>query len=682
MRRNSLILSARSRLTVLGGILLVLTAPLALEGCSAGVEGDLQDQALDGAECEPSEVGVSTQPLTVATQRCGTATPSAAIQAQVRDSLARFESSKVALRSPGTVTIPVHFHVINKGSGIANGDVPDAMLDSQITVLNDTYQGTRGGANTPFRFVKASTTRTTNEAWFTMGIDSAQEAEAKKQLHVGGPSELNIYTADIGPLGWATFPWSYKGNPALDGVVLKHTTLPGGSATQYDLGFTASHEVGHWLGLYHTFQGGCNSPNDEVTDTPQEADANFECPSTAPDTCRKAPGRDPIHNYMDYSYDSCLTEFTSGQSARMDSMFTQYRQTSVRPASTGEVAVLGDLRAGGTAIFAKASDGYIYYRSKAGNGSWLPSWLRLGDVKADSTSNIITLNQNYSYTRPGDWVIFRGTDGKYQAWWSMNGSPFTRLGPLTADLTGQMAAVGIKEGIYLFGKKANDNRLYYSLNFSTARLVGAGINVYGNIAAIAQTPSGTGVKINVFAKDSTGKAITIAWSSSGPTTITLPAGSASGTLGNIAAARNGDGRLEAFTIANQTLYNNWQATAGNDASWSGWSPLTGSGVAKSPNLITGLNPDNRLEAFYTNPSSVIMNQWQVAAGSGWSDPSTLGGQTTNLPIAVGLVQPGTFPHLAIATVVGTGSTYAVAYTEQASAGGWAGWQTFDRGSTF
>jgi hypothetical protein len=113
----------------------------------------------------------------------------------------------------------------------------------------------------------------------------------------------------------------------MDGVVVHYNSLPGGTLAPYNLGGTGSHEVGHWVGLYHTFQGGCGgdcaTTGDLVCDTPAEATATSGCPS-GKDTCAGA-GLDPIHNYMDYSTDACYDNFTSGQDARADFMMATYR---------------------------------------------------------------------------------------------------------------------------------------------------------------------------------------------------------------------------------------------------------------------------------------------------------------------------------------------------------------------
>ena len=228
----------------------------------------------------------------------------------------------VALRAPGSETIPVYFHVINNGSGIANGDIPIDQITQQIAVLNAAFAGT------PFSFVLAKVTRTTNAAWYVMSPGSAAEAQAKAALRERGAGSLNIYSANPGGglLGWATFPQNYARSPANDGVVILYASVPGGSAAPYNEGDTGTHEVGHWLGLYHTFQGGCAASGDQVSDTPAERSAAYGCPSGR-DSCagKKAPGVDPITNFMDYTDDYCMLQFTSAQSSRMDTLHAQYR---------------------------------------------------------------------------------------------------------------------------------------------------------------------------------------------------------------------------------------------------------------------------------------------------------------------------------------------------------------------
>ena len=261
--------------------------------------------------------------------RCATRDLDATTLDGVEASLDKFNSPRGPgqIRKSGSVTIPVYFHVVTRGAGYENGDVPARMLRDQIDVMNAGFAGavSPGGANTPFRFALVGVTRTVNERWFNAGIGSAAEREMKSALRVGGPETLNFYVTNAGGvyLGWATFPSSYAGDPVMDGVIVLYDSLPGGRDARFNEGDTGTHEVGHWLGLYHTFQDACSAFNDRVADTPAERSPAFGC-QTGRDTC-PTPGLDPVENFMDYSDDPCLYKFSAGQSARMEALSLQYR---------------------------------------------------------------------------------------------------------------------------------------------------------------------------------------------------------------------------------------------------------------------------------------------------------------------------------------------------------------------
>ncbi|MFS8097311.1 zinc metalloprotease [Lentzea alba] len=227
-----------------------------------------------------------------------------------------------ALAAGGTINVV--FHVITTTSG--KGNITDATLDKQLKVLNDGFAGVESSvaANTGFRFVKQETKRYQDNTWFNGGFDKANtERTIKTQTRVGTAATLNVWFADIDGFGFATFPSWYAGDKKMDGVVVDYATVPGGSEVNFNLGKTVTHEVGHWMGLWHTFQGGCTATNDEVADTPAQGSSTSGCP-TGRDSCTR-PGLDPIHNYMDYSFDSCYNQFTPGQNTRMQSAWTAYR---------------------------------------------------------------------------------------------------------------------------------------------------------------------------------------------------------------------------------------------------------------------------------------------------------------------------------------------------------------------
>jgi pregnancy-associated plasma protein-A len=233
----------------------------------------------------------------------------------------RGSSKSLAGRPLDGTTVPVYVHVMAAADG--TGNVTDTQIAQQIDVLNKTFGGaeSREASDTGFTFTLAGTDRYFNDAWH----NDQNSNQYRKATRLGGADALNIWLVEFNYLGIATFPWDYANQGAIDGIRVLWSSLPGGTEKNYNLGETATHEAGHWFGLYHVFQGGCKESQggDMVADTPAQSIATNGCPD-GQDSCAGG-GLDSVHNYMDYSYDSCYDQFTADQTTRMDDMWTAYR---------------------------------------------------------------------------------------------------------------------------------------------------------------------------------------------------------------------------------------------------------------------------------------------------------------------------------------------------------------------
>lgn len=269
---------------------------------------------------------------------CGTVSPSPSRILDLQGAVRRVIPGTAALRVEAVpVTVPVYWHILQDGT---EDKLRDDQIAGQLDVLNQAY------APAGYRFVSRGITRSKNAKWFALLAGDSSEEEVMRALVIDAVRNLNVYIGKPralvdgrveSVLGYAYFPWDNQAADSWrDGVVLDWTTLPGASAGRYGRGATAVHEVGHWLGLLHTFDNGnnpdgCEAPGDDVADTPAERAAYFgpgdgqACPVVGRDSC-PAPGTDPVDNFMDYADDRCMTRFTTGQTYRMVSMTQLYRR--------------------------------------------------------------------------------------------------------------------------------------------------------------------------------------------------------------------------------------------------------------------------------------------------------------------------------------------------------------------
>lgn len=267
---------------------------------------------------------------------------------------------------PTVYTIPIIFHIIHRGESVGSGtNISADLVYAQIEQLNNDYRriaGTLGFSNHPdaadsqIEFCPALYDESGNEL-AEPGIERINAIFSFPPLGLGiytgivefddlvkrntywNPNDyMNFWTADIGPvlLGYAQFPEAPclegvetgNGDAETDGVVCNYNTVGGeaapGSNASYALGRTATHEVGHWLGLRHIWGDTACDGDDFVHDTPNAADSNSGCPTTA-NSCDDSNnpyfnGTDPndmVQNYMDYTNDACMNIFTNGQRERM-----------------------------------------------------------------------------------------------------------------------------------------------------------------------------------------------------------------------------------------------------------------------------------------------------------------------------------------------------------------------------
>ena len=165
----------------------------------------------------------------------------------------------------------------------------DSQIHEQISVLNRDFN------ETGLSFELLDIVRTPNANWFDfVGEQNKRDREMKTALRRGDVTTLNIYTVgfthDSELLGYATFPVNSTVYFIDDGIVLNYRTLPNGTYNNFNKGRTLTHEVGHWVGLYHTFEGGCSEPGDYVDDTPAEAYPARKCEPR--DSCPNRTGPD------------------------------------------------------------------------------------------------------------------------------------------------------------------------------------------------------------------------------------------------------------------------------------------------------------------------------------------------------------------------------------------------------
>lgn len=267
-----------------------------------------------------------------------------------------FQKNKPNFRNAlagGIVNIPVVVHVLYN-SEIEN--ISDEQIQSQIDVLNEDFRLQNSNSLLPshpfwvnatdclIEFCLASQdengnpsngiTRTYTDSLSFSGNDFEKFNETGGKDNWDPTQYLNIWVCNLdgsgGTLGYAQFPSDLGEYPESDGVVIDFRCFgrigtAGNAPFEYnDLGRTATHEVGHWLNLFHIW-GDDQCGDDLVDDTPTQEYDNFGCPQFPSVSCNNGPNGDMFMNYMDYVDDNCMSMFSYGQSERMDAAIFNIR---------------------------------------------------------------------------------------------------------------------------------------------------------------------------------------------------------------------------------------------------------------------------------------------------------------------------------------------------------------------
>jgi hypothetical protein len=282
--------------------------------------------------------------------------------------------------NPGTLNIPVVVHVIYKN---ATENISDSQIRSQIDVLNLDYRKLNPDfAQTPAAFQSlgadmnitfclasvdpdgAPTTGITRTSTTVQQFDHSTEPKFTAN---GGHDNwdpqhyLNMWVCDLGGglLGYATFPSDLTSDPQLDGVVMDYEYFGNFNTTApYDLGRTATHEVGHWLNLRHIW-GDSFCGDDFVNDTPTQEQSNFGCPNFPHASCSNGPNGDMFMNFMDYTDDACMFMFTTGQKQRTDATIATTRNGLIAADGCGVTGIDEKENAAAFTIYPNPADNNI-----------------------------------------------------------------------------------------------------------------------------------------------------------------------------------------------------------------------------------------------------------------------------------------------------------------------------------
>ncbi|MEY2925015.1 MAG: hypothetical protein RLZZ337_1563 [Bacteroidota bacterium] len=294
-----------------------------------------------------------------------------------RMSTANFNVEYDLKTKKATRIIPVVFHVIH---AYGESNISKEQIEDQIRVLNEDYSRLNADTtNTRSQFkgraasfdIEFRLARIAPDGSCTEGItrkydpintiedyeDNDNEAKTSvaawprdRYLNVWVVTEIQSSSTTGTILGYAQFPGQ---GASTDGIVCRHDRIGTiGTASVGDKGRTMTHEVGHWLGLYHPFQGGCNGQGDRVADTPPVKEPSYGCPTNNNSCSNDSPNElDMVENFMDYANGGCMNMFTTGQKNRVEAYLSSDRASVISSATLSATGVNTNSNCGPIADF-------------------------------------------------------------------------------------------------------------------------------------------------------------------------------------------------------------------------------------------------------------------------------------------------------------------------------------------
>jgi hypothetical protein len=253
---------------------------------------------------------------------------------------------------PAPPATPLYVHIVAGSNSRQDGYLTGAEVNRQVEIIQSRFEP----FGIAFQHEASMRQWVVNASW--AGSDRDNFDEMKEALHVGDYRTLNLYirnitTANYG--GTCTNPWTseeiwnipFPERLQQDGCIINTGSLEGSGHPYLNEGKTAVHEIGHWFGLFHTFEDQgirdppnppnpcwAGNPDDDVLDTPKMRNVGSGTCNMTQNSCPEPAGQtpiyDPVDNYMSYSSDECMARFTPGQQERMYMIYDQYRKNETR----------------------------------------------------------------------------------------------------------------------------------------------------------------------------------------------------------------------------------------------------------------------------------------------------------------------------------------------------------------